>query len=843
MNIGAIVESNEALVSVENAHEINTRHTGFALNQSKQIKNLRRDAVIENYDTVINNHDENLNAKCSSGFYLEVASPALLSLAKQTCDASLVINDVGIKCLNSRISLDSHNLLVNSTFFFDLLDTASGESLGKVTIHCHVTTKVVQLQGSKLISGSKAPVWFFNNVLKNTFERESSERSTEIEKVNNEACKLTSDDLKCNHCEKKYKTATGLQKHLQTKHDSLIFQTDERNLRKRRNPDFSELEYCPPTKTLALGSPCPTAVPTPSPPTTVTPAMFSVASPPQTSLNLLASELPAPALSSTVAPPLLLSSVTSSATRPVPIAIQLNLDAEPYFPPPWPPFPQHLPVTDAQESYNVQPPPVPHNQHPDLSPLSSCSSVTSDQPPPSLPTTSFSSTAAVSSAPAPPPVKPKERLRKCKTKTLALTPEEFEKENLKVERDACRAELTKIATEKKDLDETVEILTTRCRLLEEERSKAATKLAAPKALHVPNPVSPEPAPIGSSSLETLINLEVLKAVKAFSPTSVPPPTAPCDPPTPSDASEKHLKDINETLQTIIDNQKFLYERIEIIISTVNYVARSNTDGCPPKTNSATKAPTSSSSTQTCPDQQPYYPPPPPPSPFPPPPPPPPPPMYQQPLIPQPGVRPPVKPNAQSQTSSQSSACPSPPASAPPPPPGRPGQHASASCSYSSTSDEPAVPIPSLVPRRRSLLGPPPMIKRTPGSPKPLSVMFCNQHGRPEKLSLRSPASRSPRITTKRFSTRVFTNSSKEFSRCSPDEIKLFSTGRNTAKDVISEILSNVIESIIQNEPDDNISPNSDALHESVISLDNSDVTNILGEPFLDEKTTKQSLNC
>ena len=105
MNIGAIVNPNEALASVDNGHLSNTRHTGFALDQSKQIKNLRRDAVIENFDTVINNHNENINVKCSSGFYLEVTCPSLLSLAKQTCDASLVINNVAIKCLNSRISL------------------------------------------------------------------------------------------------------------------------------------------------------------------------------------------------------------------------------------------------------------------------------------------------------------------------------------------------------------------------------------------------------------------------------------------------------------------------------------------------------------------------------------------------------------------------------------------------------------------------------------------------------------------------------------------------------------------------------------------------------------------
>ena len=115
-------QSNEALAKADSNHLHNTRHTGFALNQSKQMKNLQKDAIIDNYDTVINNYNENMNIKCSSGFYLSGASPALLSLARQTCDSSLplVIDHVTIQCPNSRISLDTQNLQVNSTFFLDL---------------------------------------------------------------------------------------------------------------------------------------------------------------------------------------------------------------------------------------------------------------------------------------------------------------------------------------------------------------------------------------------------------------------------------------------------------------------------------------------------------------------------------------------------------------------------------------------------------------------------------------------------------------------------------------------------------------------------------------------------
>ena len=83
----------------------------------------------------------------------------------------------------------------------------------------------------------------------------------------------------------------------------------------------------------------------------------------------------------------------------------------------------------------------------------------------------------ISTAPSVPKVTPGNKISKTtKTKsTLATNAEEFEKENIRVERDACRMEISKLATEKKDLADTVDILTPRCRLLEDERNKHAIK--------------------------------------------------------------------------------------------------------------------------------------------------------------------------------------------------------------------------------------------------------------------------------------------------------------------------------------------------------------------------------
>ena len=67
--------------------------------------------------------------------------------------------------------------------------------LGTVTIHCHVTSKLVKLQGSRLISGNKAPVWFFDNVLANTFAQEGTKRKSAIELDNREILITTSQQM------------------------------------------------------------------------------------------------------------------------------------------------------------------------------------------------------------------------------------------------------------------------------------------------------------------------------------------------------------------------------------------------------------------------------------------------------------------------------------------------------------------------------------------------------------------------------------------------------------------------------------------------------------------------
>ena len=161
-----------------------TKRASFALNKKKQIKNLKKDAIIATFDTVVNNYNQNINIKCSSGFFLEVASPCLHDLAKQSIGISnsISISDLLIHCSDAGVSLDKLDLLLNRIYFFNLSDISDPDIIiATVTVHVHVSSKLVQLQGSKLIKGLKAPVWFYDHVLKGTLERESERMKVKID--------------------------------------------------------------------------------------------------------------------------------------------------------------------------------------------------------------------------------------------------------------------------------------------------------------------------------------------------------------------------------------------------------------------------------------------------------------------------------------------------------------------------------------------------------------------------------------------------------------------------------------------------------------------------------------
>ena len=117
---------------------------------------------------------------------------------------------------------------------------------------------------------------------------------------------------------------------------------------------------------------------------------------------------------------------------------------------------------------------------------------------------------------------------KVKTKaTLATDPIEFEKENLKIERDACRLKLLDNDDTIRVMKEQLNILSTRCKLFEKKRNDDAFKNMNESNAKNPDIVSNQPSAASSiqpppsgtpTPLESLISLEVLKAAKSLSST-------------------------------------------------------------------------------------------------------------------------------------------------------------------------------------------------------------------------------------------------------------------------------------------------------------------------------------
>ena len=177
--------------------------TDYSLSRTRQTSNLRRDAVLQNYRIEVNDNDKNVNIRCNSGFFLQVASPLLLSLAKQT-SSPLIIEDISVVCSNTRESLDNLNLTVNNVYFFLLYDLDKpSKSAMKVTIHSHITQHNVQVQGSETIGGVKAPLWFTKKVLQRALDEGATRQQADITMVNNSICQMPSSGPHCVTCKKK----------------------------------------------------------------------------------------------------------------------------------------------------------------------------------------------------------------------------------------------------------------------------------------------------------------------------------------------------------------------------------------------------------------------------------------------------------------------------------------------------------------------------------------------------------------------------------------------------------------------------------------------------------------
>ena len=156
------------------------RQASFALNPDLQTNKLVSDATIVDCEFSSNNSNQNVNVKCSVGFYKAVAMPAFATLSPGFTQQS---GTSVITCSNIQPSLDSNGIEFNRIFWFSVRET-DGLSAA-ITVHLHHSTRLVQVQGGALLSdGSVAATWFVKNLLLGLFLKLGNERGHDISAFN-----------------------------------------------------------------------------------------------------------------------------------------------------------------------------------------------------------------------------------------------------------------------------------------------------------------------------------------------------------------------------------------------------------------------------------------------------------------------------------------------------------------------------------------------------------------------------------------------------------------------------------------------------------------------------------
>ena len=162
------------------------RSANYSLNKKKQMNEIQKDANLKDFDVSVNNADQNVTIKCSSGFYTQVALPSFATLAKSTVftKSKIAISVDEVSITKDLSGLDS-NRLMHFSFMNELKD------VGGVTVHLHHSTRSIQIQGSHIMPDStRAALWFVNNVTLTRFKDQAKAKKFAIKSFNEAAKKL-----------------------------------------------------------------------------------------------------------------------------------------------------------------------------------------------------------------------------------------------------------------------------------------------------------------------------------------------------------------------------------------------------------------------------------------------------------------------------------------------------------------------------------------------------------------------------------------------------------------------------------------------------------------------------
>ena len=170
-------------------------HAQFRLNPKKQLKKLKQDSFLNDFDITVSPAEHSVSIICSTGFYTLVAIPAF---SHTTIGTTNIVGDIMVHCYDIAGKVDDVGSTVNARMFYRFTRQNDKTSAGGVTIHLHHTARRVQIQGNTMVtSKSRACVWFVENFLLTRFKLEARSKSFDIERFNTAVSNLVS-----NHVEK-----------------------------------------------------------------------------------------------------------------------------------------------------------------------------------------------------------------------------------------------------------------------------------------------------------------------------------------------------------------------------------------------------------------------------------------------------------------------------------------------------------------------------------------------------------------------------------------------------------------------------------------------------------------
>ena len=162
---------------------IKTRIANYSLNQTKQRDRIREDASLVDYDVKINNNDQNVTIKCSSGFYIQVARASFVTLEKKS-----VISHDNVAVLVDEVTVTKELSGLEATMLLHFSFSSGKDTLGGAAVHLHHSTRTIQIQGSFVMPDStRAALWFLNNITLSRFKEIAKSKKFQVKNFNNAA--------------------------------------------------------------------------------------------------------------------------------------------------------------------------------------------------------------------------------------------------------------------------------------------------------------------------------------------------------------------------------------------------------------------------------------------------------------------------------------------------------------------------------------------------------------------------------------------------------------------------------------------------------------------------------